>query len=93
MARLLIEYCFGDIYTRDGLSLRPRELLIYCIFNTLEADFQLKSHTLVNVKLGTGGEILLTGVIQYLPYIGFPPTMKVLNAIKNVGRETVDLAR
>ena len=90
VARFLTEYCFGDIYTRNGLDVKTRELLIYCILTTLEADSQLQSHTLGNMKLGTSKETLVAAVIQCLPYIGFPPAMKALNAIKNAGRETVD---
>ena len=88
VARFLTEYCFGDIYTRDGLDVKTRELLIYCILTTLEADSQLASHALGNIKLGTSKETLTTAVIQCLPYIGFPPAMKALNAIKNVGEES-----
>lgn len=93
VARFLTEYCFGDIYTRDGLDVKTRELLIYCILTTLEADSQLQSHTLGNMKLGTSKETLVAAVIQCLPYVGFPPAMKALNAIKNAGRETVDPAK
>lgn len=89
VARFLTEYCFGDIYTRNGLDVKTRELLIYCILTTLEADSQLQSHTLGNMKLGTSKEILVAAVIQ----VGFPPAMKALNAIKNAGRETVDPAK
>lgn len=93
VARFLTEYCFGDIYTRNGLDVKTRELLIYCILTTLEADSQLQSHTLGNMKLGTSKETLVAAVIQCLPYVGFPPAMKALNAIKNAGRETVDPAK
>ena len=34
--RFLTEFCFGDIYTRNGLDLKTRELLAYCILTTLE---------------------------------------------------------
>ncbi len=30
-ARFLTEFCFGDIYTRNGLDVQTRELLIYCV--------------------------------------------------------------
>lgn len=86
VSRFLTEYCFGDIYTRGGLDVKTRELLIYCILTTLEADSQLSSHTLGNLKLGNSKETLTAAVIQCLPYIGFPPAMKALNAIKSAGQ-------
>lgn len=84
VARFLTEYCFGDIYTRNGLELKTRELLIYCILTTLEAESQLQSHTSANIQLGNSPEILTAAVIQCLPYIGFPPALKALNIIQSV---------
>lgn len=86
VSRFLTEYCFGDIYTRKGLDLKTRELLIFCILTTLEADSQLPSHTRGNLQLGNSKETLTAAVIQCLPYIGFPPAMKALNVIKSAGQ-------
>lgn len=89
-ARFLTEYCFGDIYTRSGIDMQTRELLVYCILTTLEADSQLISHTRSNIKLGNSKEILAAAVIQCLPYIGFPPAMKTLKIIQEVQSAAVD---
>lgn len=83
-ARFLTEFCFGDIYTRSGMDMQTRELLVYCILTTLEAESQLISHTQSNIKLGNNKEKLAAAVIQCLPYIGFPPAMKTLKIIQNV---------
>lgn len=89
-ARFLTEYCFGDIYTRSSMDMQTRELLVYCILTTLEADSQLISHTRSNIKLGNSKEILAAAVIQCLPYIGFPPAMKTLKIIQEVQSAAVD---
>ncbi|WP_455499047.1 carboxymuconolactone decarboxylase family protein [Coprobacter sp.] len=83
VARFLTEFCFGDIYTRSGMDMKTRELLVYCILTTLEAENRLRSHTISNLKLGNSKETLAAAVIQCLPYIGFPPAIKALNIIKN----------
>lgn len=93
VARFLTEYCFGEIYTRGGLDVQTRELLIYCILTTMEAEAQLPAHTLGNLKLGTSRETLVAAVIQCLPYVGFPSAMKALNVIKNTAREPVDYSK
>lgn len=82
-ARFLTEYYFGEICTRGGLDLKTRELLVYCVLTTIEADSQLRSHTLGNIKLGNSRETLAAAVIQCLPYIGFPPALKALTVIKS----------
>lgn len=84
VARFLTEYYFGEICTRGGLDLKTRELLIYCVLTTIEADGQLRSHTLGNLKVGNSKETLAAAVLQCLPYIGFPPAMKALNVIKSI---------
>lgn len=88
-ARYLTEFCFGDIYTRNGLDMQTRELLVYCILTTIEAESQLISHTASNIKLGNSKERLAAAVIQTLPYIGFPPAMK---ALKIIARDTQPVA-
>ena len=80
--RFLTEFCFGDIYTRNGLDLKTRELLAYCILTTLEAESQLHSHLEGNLLAGNSKETLTAAVIQCLPYIGFPSAIKALKIIK-----------
>lgn len=84
---LLTAYCFGDVYTRNGLDLGMKELLGYCVLTTLEADSQLKSHFSGNMKAGNSPEKLAAAVVQTLPYIGFPAAIKSLQIIK---QETVN---
>lgn len=84
VARFLTEFGFGDIYTRSGMDMQTRELLVYCILTTLEAESQLVSHTKSNIRLGNSKEKLAAAVIQCLPYIGFPPAIKTLKIIQSV---------
>lgn len=88
-ARYLTEFCFGDIYTRNGLDMQTRELLVYCILTTIEAESQLIAHTASNINLGNSKERLAAAVIQTLPYIGFPPAVK---ALKIIARDTQPVA-
>lgn len=80
--RFLTEYCFGDIYTRNGLDIKTRELLTYCILTTLGAESQLHSHLQGNLIAGNSPEIIVASVIQCLPYVGFPSAIKALKIIK-----------
>lgn len=83
VARLLTGFCFGDFYTRQGLDLKTRELLVFCMLTTLEADGLLRSHVSGNLELGNTPEILAAAVIQCMPYIGLPPAAKALDALKS----------
>lgn len=82
-ARFLTEYGFGDIYSRGGLTLQTKELLIYALLISINADATLRSHTASNVKLGNDKATLCAVAIQCLPYVGFPP---VLNALRTIAQ-------
>lgn len=81
--RILTESCFGDFYTRSGLDLKTRELMIFCALATLGgADKQMGSHAVGNMKVGNDKETLLSALIQLYPYIGFPRIANAIYAIK-----------
>lgn len=80
--RMLTETCFGDYYTRGGLDIKTRELMIFCCLATLGADKQLTSHAIGNLKVGNSRETLTAAMIQCYPYIGFPRAANAIYAIK-----------
>ena len=82
LARFLTEFCFGDFYTRTGLELAQRELLVLCLLAALGGtDTQLRTHALGNQKVGNSRTRQISALIHCFPYIGFP---RALNAIRIV---------
>jgi 4-carboxymuconolactone decarboxylase len=82
LARYLTELCFGDFYTRTGLDLARRELLVLCVLAALGGtDAQLRSHAVGNTNVGNDKTRQVTALIHCFPYIGFP---RALNAIRIV---------
>jgi 4-carboxymuconolactone decarboxylase len=81
--RILTETCFGDYYTRGGLDLKTRELMIFCALVTLGGtERQMSSHAVGNMKVGNDKETLLSALVQLYPYIGFPRMANAIYAIK-----------
>jgi 4-carboxymuconolactone decarboxylase len=80
--RMLTETCFGDYYTRGGLDIKTRELMIFCCLATLGADKQLTAHAIGNLKIGNSRETLIAAMVQCYPYIGFPRAANAIYAIK-----------
>ena len=81
--RILTESCFGDFYTRDGLDIKTRELMIFCALATLGGtDRQMGSHAVGNIKVGNDKETLISAMVQCYPYIGFPRIANAIYAIK-----------
>ena len=50
--RFLTAFGFGDFYTRDGLDVPTRELLILCLLAALGQAAQIKAHIIGNLRLG-----------------------------------------
>lgn len=89
VARYLTEVHFGDFQTRNGLDLKTRELLTYCVITTMEMEPQMRSHLIGNLKVGNSMEDVTAAVIQCMPYIGFPKAFKALKAIRDYATENV----
>lgn len=81
----LSAFCFGDFYTRNGLDLKTRELLTFCIISTLGGcENQVKAHVNGNLRVGNNEKTLIAAITQCLPYIGFPRTLNAIACINAV---------
>ena len=82
--RWLASNCFGDYYTRNGLSLAERELVTFCFLMAQGGcEPQLIAHSKGNMNMGNDRDFLIKVVSQCLPYIGYP---RSLNAISCIGK-------
>ena len=78
-------YCFGDYYTRNGLSLKDRELITFSMIASLGGcESQLRGHTIGNLNVGNDKQTLVSAVTIMCPYIGFPRTLNALNIINEI---------
>jgi 4-carboxymuconolactone decarboxylase len=82
--RFLTEMCFGDFYTRKILDVKTRELLMLCVLVTINAQPQIKSHALGNLKAGNTKETLYAAMVHCIPYIGFPAGLNAINIIRSL---------
>lgn len=84
VSKFLTEVGFGDFYSREGLDIKTRELLILSILVTTGNTTTLKSHIKGNLKAGNTKETITAAIIQCLPYVGFPNTISALKIMKEV---------
>ncbi len=87
VSRFLTEVCFGDFYSREGLDLKTRELLIISVLVTTGNTETLKSHIKGSLKAGNSEETITAAIIQCLPYVGFPNTIAALKTLKTTLEE------
>ena len=78
----LTEFGFGDFYTRKGLDIKTRELLILVVLTVIRSDNQIKAHVIGNLKVGNSKDIMIATMLQTLPYVGFPNVLNTINIIK-----------
>lgn len=84
-ARLLIEFPFGDIYSRPGLDLKSRELAVVAALTALgNASPQLKVHIHGARNVGCSQQEIVEVIIQMAVYAGFPAALNGLFAAKEI---------
>ena len=84
-ARYLIEFPFGDIYSRPGLNLRTREIAVVAALTALgNAAPQLKVHIQGALNVGVSREEVVETLMQMAVYAGFPAALNGLAAAKDV---------
>lgn len=79
LGRFIVEFAFGDIYTREGLNLQEREIItITSLLTAGGCESQLEVHINGALNVGVTPQKIVETFLQCIPYTGFP---KVLNAI------------
>ena len=80
LAKYLVEFPFGDIYTRPGLEPKTREMLTIAALTVLGfPQHELRDHIKGALNVGCTRQEVLEIIIQMAVYAGFPAA---LNAVK-----------
>jgi len=87
LQQLITEYCWGAVWTRDGLDRRTRSLLNLAMLTALNRPHELKIHVRGAINNGASEaeiqEVLLQGAI----YCGVPAALDAFRVAKEVLRE------
>ena len=88
LARYIVEFAFGDIYSRKGLTLRERQIATVAGLVALgHAQPQLKSHIHGALNVGCRRREILEIIIQLAVYAGFPAASNAAVSAREVFRE------
>lgn len=89
LGRYIVEFAFGDIYSREGLGLRDRELATVAALTAMGGrEPQLKVHISAALNVGLTEREIEETIIQTVPYAGFPTAINAMNVFKEVVAET-----
>ena len=84
-AAYVVEFPFGDIYSRPGLGLRERELAVVAALCALgNATPQLKVHVGAALNVGCLPAEVVEVVMQMAVYAGFPAALNGLAVVREV---------
>lgn len=88
-SRYLVEFPFGDIYSRPGLDVRAREIATIAALAAMgNAAPQLKIHIEAGLNVGLTREEIVEILMQMAVYAGFPAALNGLSAARDVFAST-----
>ncbi|MBP2045288.1 carboxymuconolactone decarboxylase family protein [Methanobacterium aggregans] len=88
LGKYIIEFSFGDIYSRKGTDLQQKEIAVVAALTAIgNAAPQLKVHTQAALNVGCSPEELVEVMIQMAGYSGFPSAINGINTLKEVLEE------
>jgi 4-carboxymuconolactone decarboxylase len=86
-ATLALEFAFGSVWARDGLSRQQRSLVTLGILMGSGRMAELKNHVRAALSNGLQPSELQEVVVQAVPYCGFPAAAKATEAVDSVLRD------
>lgn len=85
LGKYIIEFAFGDIYDRKGLTLQEREIITLASLLTAGGcEPQLEVHIAAALNVGISKEKIIEVFLQCIPYTGFPKVLNAVNTAKKV---------
>jgi 4-carboxymuconolactone decarboxylase len=84
LGRSIVEFVYGDIYLRPGLSLRDRELAAVATLVSLGRSSQIPQHLRAALKAGVTADELREVILQTAAISGFPPAMNAMSTLKTI---------
>ena len=87
MQELVTEYCWGEIWTRDGLPRKTRSLLNLAMLTALNRPHEVRAHVLGALNNGVTREEIMETFLQAAIYCGVPAGIDSFRTAKEVFAE------
>lgn len=90
-ARMIVEFPYGDIYSRPGLSPKERQIATLASLVTLgHAPKELKAHIQGSLNVGCTRQEVVEVIMQMAVYAGFPAAVNAMLVAKELFTELDD---
>jgi 4-carboxymuconolactone decarboxylase len=88
LARYIVEFAFGDIFSRPGLDVKSREMITVAALTAMgNAPAQLRAHIHGALNAGCTRQEIIETILQMALYAGFPAAINGVQAAKEVFAE------
>lgn len=84
---MIVSFGFGDVYSREGLSLVEREIITITTLITQGAFDQLEVHIRAALNVGLTQEKIKEIIIQCAAYAGFPKAVQAMGIAGKIFEE------
>ncbi|MBQ9160391.1 MAG: carboxymuconolactone decarboxylase family protein [Methanobrevibacter sp.] len=84
MSRFVVEFPYSEIYTREEVDLKTRELCTVAALTVLGTVPQLKDHINAALNVGNSPTEVVEIIMQMSAYAGFPKAINGIVAAKEV---------
>lgn len=85
LERWISAHCYGDIWTRDGLSITQRQMITIAALTAIGgSDNLLKEHIRAAFNKGMDKKYLVSITASLIPYVGFPRAIGTLKIIEEL---------
>jgi 4-carboxymuconolactone decarboxylase len=82
--RVIIEFCWGEIWTRDDLPLRTRSLITIAMLTALNRPKELRLHVQGAINNGCTPEEIRGALLQAAAYCGLPAAVNAFEVAREV---------
>jgi 4-carboxymuconolactone decarboxylase len=84
LGRAIVEFAYGEVYTRPALALRDREIAAVAALVATGRSSQIPQHLRASLKAGITPDELGEIILQTATIAGFPPAMNAMSTLKSV---------
>ena len=88
LGRFVVEFAYGDVYGREGLDLKSRQIATLAALIALgDTKPELKDHIKGSLNVGCNRQEIIEVIIQMAVYAGFPRAINGISTAKEVFEE------
>lgn len=90
-ARLVVEFAFGDLFSRPALDMHARELVAIAVLTARgDSIAPLRAHISSALKIGVSREQIVEAMMQVSIYSGIPVVINALTACHDLLTKATD---